>query len=298
MFSKKIVCWGYWKSFPCSSIGWELPGHVPFEATEKLILNITNRWEEPSIECFNDIFAICSDFLKTLTAQHFGQFKLLEKHVMLVRPQPTLFPGWLIKVYENRSIIRTEIKMCKTETLRTLGKILELEKTPMFTQNTDFLTAETNKWLSIYINPSVDVSYHHLPTVNSNTVDDAILVMAKVHAYFQVAHKVSPGLWLISDGWLTGLQRIVDYVPLTIEHELNQALSLSLPKTLLDSLFGGLDAAKRVQALMKEDPGIASQRTFLEEKKLQLLQIKDRLDSFRDGSESSADEHSELLEEC
>jgi hypothetical protein len=90
--------------------------------------------------------------------------------------------------------------MFKTETLRTLGKILELEKTPLFTQNTNFLTAETERWLSIY-NP-VEVPYHYRQILshNHNAVDDAILVMAKVRAYFQVAHNVSSGLWLFSDG--------------------------------------------------------------------------------------------------
>lgn len=70
-----------------------------------------------------------------------------------------------------------------------------------------------------------------------------------------------------------------------IEHELNQALSLNLQKTLFDSLLGGSDVTKRMKELLSQDPSIASRRTFLEEKKTRLLQIKARLESFRDVSQ-------------
>lgn len=70
-----------------------------------------------------------------------------------------------------------------------------------------------------------------------------------------------------------------------IEHELNQALCVNLQKNLFDSLLGGSDVTKRMKELLSEDPSIASRRTLLEGKKTRLLQIKARLESFRNVSQ-------------
>ncbi|OCB87674.1 hypothetical protein A7U60_g5200 [Sanghuangporus baumii] len=93
--------------------------------------------------------------------------------------------------------------------------------------------------------------------------NEELIVMADVRAYFFVAYK-----------------RIVDNVPLAIEHALNQGLAESMKKTLLQKLnLGGADAAKRLKELMEEDPDIALKREALknEIERLQKIEAEIRL---------------------
>ncbi|KAL5536660.1 hypothetical protein ACEPAF_483 [Sanghuangporus sanghuang] len=93
--------------------------------------------------------------------------------------------------------------------------------------------------------------------------NEELIVMADVRAYFFVAYK-----------------RIVDNVPLAIEHALNQGLAESMKKTLLQKLnLGAADAAKRLKELMEEDPDIALKREALKNKieKLEKIEAELRL---------------------
>ncbi|KAL5513429.1 hypothetical protein ACEPAH_3828 [Sanghuangporus vaninii] len=90
---------------------------------------------------------------------------------------------------------------------------------------------------------------------------EELIVMADVRAYFFIAYK-----------------RIVDNVPLAIDHALNQSIAESMKKTLLQKLnFGAADAAKRLKELMKEDPDIALKREALKNKIEMLEKIEAEL---------------------
>ncbi|KAG6830083.1 hypothetical protein H0H87_009296 [Tephrocybe sp. NHM501043] len=159
---------------PCfRSRGWELPTHLPFDATKDYILGFTRLWNQPAVSCFQDVFATTSEFIKTLMAQHFGQFRSLEKHVAFV--------------------VQAELNRCKTETTDALTKMLELESIPVFTQNNEFLLSERVRWLQLYYNSQFQHKTLH-ELYRNNDDYDALSVMADVRAYFQVAHKVS-ALW-------------------------------------------------------------------------------------------------------
>ena len=57
------------------------------------------------------------------------------------------------------------------------------------------------------------------------------------------------------------MQRIIDNIPLTIEHSLNQALCSSLQMYLLQKLnIGSPDASERLGLLLAEDPEIVKER--------------------------------------
>jgi hypothetical protein len=98
-----------------------------------------------------------------------------------------------------RSVTSSELDKCKVETVRILEKILALESVPLFTQNTDFLESEGQKWLSTYtrirgqsssyLDPPPEYHFHPAPEPQFN---NAMIVMANVRAYFQVAYKVYP----------------------------------------------------------------------------------------------------------
>ena len=70
-------------------------------------------------------------------------------------------------------------------------------------------------------------------------------------------------------------------MPLTIEHELNQAFADKIDKTLLSRIFKD-DAAGKINIgeLLQEDPVIEKKRKELGDRKIRLVQIKSELDRF------------------
>ncbi|KAG6912871.1 hypothetical protein DXG01_011442, partial [Tephrocybe rancida] len=233
------------------SIGWEFPTHVPFDATKDYILGFTRLWNQPALSCFQDVFTRSSEFITTLMTSHFGQFKNLEKHAT--------------------SVVHAELEKRKVETTKALTKMLKLEVDPVFTQNTELMQSERIHWLQQFYNAQYPVNAPM--SVNARTdvyrkhADyDALSVMADVRAYFQVAHK-----------------RLIDYVPLTVEHTLNQTLAGALQRSLFKSFLehdGSGTDQDTMAALLIEDPVIAKRRVFLQDRKKRLLLIKERLDLF------------------
>ncbi|KAJ6632403.1 P-loop containing nucleoside triphosphate hydrolase protein [Mycena sp. CBHHK59/15] len=215
------------------SIGWELPNHVPFSATETLVLRFTSKWREPSMLCFNAVVDASSDFLDRLMTIHFGQFTQLEDCI--------------------RTLTRAELEACKDEALETLDKMLTLEKLPLFTQNTHYLRSERRVWLSRY--------RAVVPQPDFEDFNDELTLMSNVRAYWQVAY-----------------QRIIDYVPLLIEHEFCQNLASRLEGMLFQSLLKGPDVSAKMRELLTEDPILAAKRSLLESRIARLLEIKQKLD--------------------
>ena len=56
------------------TITWELPPHVHFDALVQLVEMYTSLWEEPSLDCFDDVVTNSIIFEKTLLTTHFGQY--------------------------------------------------------------------------------------------------------------------------------------------------------------------------------------------------------------------------------
>ncbi|KIK46797.1 hypothetical protein CY34DRAFT_799955 [Suillus luteus UH-Slu-Lm8-n1] len=94
-----------------------------------------------------------------------------------------------------------------------------------------------------------------------------LIVMADVRAYFHVAYK-----------------RIIDHIPLTIEHALHHALAEQLSRSLLTSLLtnvaSGPNFSERMNELVSEDASIAQKRTSLSTRKQRLSDIRRRLMTF------------------
>jgi hypothetical protein len=64
-----------------STITWELPHNIPFEAKQILIKESIDRWKQPSFSCFHGVFDFLFDFVESLVETHFGRLKNLERHV-------------------------------------------------------------------------------------------------------------------------------------------------------------------------------------------------------------------------
>ncbi|KAF9482868.1 hypothetical protein BDN70DRAFT_379786 [Pholiota conissans] len=264
------------------SIGWELPGEIPFEATTVLIRQYTGLWPPPSVACFHDVAKNLDVLIKDLLHKHFGQYKDFERY--------------------TSDLALKERDRCVEEAFSSVNKILALETYPLFTQNFEELSFEEKKWFEKYgkhrhewrqgpslrvmpqaVRPVVSSTeptvvhrlLHTFPNIQLDpelenapptwSVDEELKIIAKVQAYFQVAYK-----------------RIIDYVPLTIEHELNQNFAHTIAKTLLSRLFkdsegGHLDLA----SLLREDPILERKRKTLKEREVRLLRIKGKLENFR-----------------
>ncbi|KIJ12479.1 hypothetical protein PAXINDRAFT_101195 [Paxillus involutus ATCC 200175] len=97
--------------------------------------------------------------------------------------------------------------------------------------------------------------------------EDELIVMADVRAYFHVAYK-----------------RIIDHIPLKIEHTLHQALAGKLSVTLLQSLIVDTtargDFAERMKELASEDPAIALKRDHLQARRVRLHEYRRKLVNF------------------
>ncbi|KAK0441268.1 uncharacterized protein EV420DRAFT_1730365 [Desarmillaria tabescens] len=241
---------------------WELPGDVPLETTHKLIQRFTKEWSNPSMECFD-------------------AFKPLEMHI--------------------RALVRSQMEIYKSEALVMLRKAVKLETPPEFTQVLHY-SMERSKWLERFhkvyrtsstyairqplsaidsgLRPSLvsmesyavpaRESYaapareaYEVPVRETTEDEDALLVMAKVRAYFEMAYK-----------------RFIDNIPLTIERELHQTLSSRLYQSLIRDM-GGSDALERARDLLREDPAIASRRIILQDRIARLEEIRSRLYAFR-----------------
>lgn len=109
--------------------------------------------------------------------------------------------------------------------------------------------------------------------------EEELGVMADVRAHFQVAYKVCliPLLRLIID-FSSFSQRIIDQVPLTIEHSMNQPFVEGLHAALLGVLDIG--SPEKMEALLSEDPLIAKKRAELAQSKARLIDIQRRLERF------------------
>ncbi|KAF5313846.1 hypothetical protein D9619_013079 [Psilocybe cf. subviscida] len=240
------------------AITWELSG-VPFEAIKNLVTEYTKLWCEPSQSCFEAVFGNLFSLVRELVSKHFERYNTLAEYV--------------------RAIIFKEINKYQDEARRVLSEILELETTPLYTQNRSALEAEERRWLQVYSHPHgaadgdrsspitlryafpdgrPDITVDALPTWE---VADELKVMASVQAYFQVSYK-----------------RLVDNVPLTIEHELHQALSDGIEKALLSPVFGGIaDGQVDINSLLRENPELEAKRNALHKREQCLRRIKDKL---------------------
>ncbi|EMD31064.1 hypothetical protein CERSUDRAFT_60537 [Gelatoporia subvermispora B] len=94
--------------------------------------------------------------------------------------------------------------------------------------------------------------------------EEELQVMAEVRAYFQVAYK-----------------RVIDYVPLSIDHTFLYTFAEALQPYLIERLgIGSQNAAARCQAYISEDPHVIAQREELMGRKKRLESVQTELFNF------------------
>ncbi|KAF8839203.1 hypothetical protein BDN67DRAFT_906031 [Paxillus ammoniavirescens] len=272
------------------SIGWELPKNIPYEAKIRLISQFTSLWTAPAERCLTAINEVLDDVIQGLIETHFRRFKVLQELVS--------------------DLIRSDVEEYKSRAHGAMKETLELEFKPNYTQNTHYLQSLCEKWLSKYKLGRRNSTQHQLPAppisvctgpavkthrdsqaetdaleylsragysglsvadlarlLPPDAFEDELIVMADVRAYFHVAYK-----------------RIIDHIPLKIEHSLHQALAGKLSVTLLQSLIVDTtargDFAERMKELASEDPAIALKRDNLQARRARLHEYRRKLVNF------------------
>ena len=80
---------------------------------------------------------------------------------------------------------------------------------------------------------------------------------------------------------MDGLQRVIDYVPLVIDHEFLRAFADALQEHLVRQLgLGAADSAAKCAAYLEEDPIVAAMRDELTSRKARLESVRDELVGF------------------
>ncbi|KAG0701485.1 P-loop containing nucleoside triphosphate hydrolase protein [Suillus ampliporus] len=284
------------------AIGWELPNNVPYQAKANLIAQFTKLWVAPSERCLAAINLVLDQVIKELISIHFGRFKVLEEYV--------------------GNLIRIQVDVSKAHAQEAVKTALDLETVPHYTQNTHYLQTLREKWLAHYktarnrssqyicdedestsepydsdgdeatLEPYVstletpeakalralaEAGYPNLRVPDlarllpPDEFEEELIVMADVRAYYHVAYK-----------------RIIDHIPLTIEHALHHALAKQLSQSLLTSLLtdvaSGPNFSERMNELVTEDLSIAQKRAMLSTRKQRLSDIRRRLVTFSNGA--------------
>ena len=75
-------------------------------------------------------------------------------------------------------------------------------------------------------------------------------------------------------------QRIIDYVPMTIEHELNQTFVNNLQNLLFSNITREGETPGRLEELVQESSGLRKRRLRLETRRTDLLKIRQKLNTF------------------
>jgi len=146
-----------------------------------LILKSTSLWKLPTESCFNSVFQSLFDVLEDLIREYFGRFERLEIYIRYCLQQS--FCTQQLN-HSNSGLIEKEIDQCKETAHKALLKTLELEKTPLFTQNRRFFDSERAEWLTRFRDKHRNTNYPPQP------FDEEMTVMAEVRAYFEVAYRV------------------------------------------------------------------------------------------------------------
>ncbi|KAJ8519228.1 hypothetical protein ONZ45_g3813 [Pleurotus djamor] len=245
------------------SMGWELPGHVPYEATRSLILRHVKLWDGPTMQYFERCFTTLEHAMEHLEEEHFFQFKHLHHHV--------------------QNVCNTQLRELKAAALVSVIDLLKRENAPVFTQNTHYFRAQCTSWQRAYTEKfkaaggsckydstckcRIPSQSRHYESPCVRPVDakrqEELTVMGNVRAYFQVAFK-----------------RFIDAVPLAIEHVLNRGMANSLPGALMQSLLESQDSAARMKDLVAESPELEKKRKDLASRKERLETIRKLLNAF------------------
>ncbi|ESK90666.1 hypothetical protein Moror_4130 [Moniliophthora roreri MCA 2997] len=222
------------------SIAWELPGHVPFQATMELVQRSTSQWSKPALDCFNLVFDHSWRLFEEMMTKTFVSFDGLRNRV--------------------KDLTRKLYEICKAEALLVLKKDVDRESNPLYTQNHHYFDSQRHKWRAQFAN-ALKSSRGASGLMDAQEYQRELDLMGDVRAYFKVAYK-----------------RFIDNIPMTIEHELSQEFAKRLHKRLSMVLLSYNE--QQIKELMAEKPEIPKKRLALLSDISRLQEISRLLEEF------------------
>ncbi|RDB20697.1 Interferon-induced GTP-binding protein Mx [Hypsizygus marmoreus] len=266
----------------------ELPGNYPFVVQATFIKSIIKQWNAPANMLCRTVFLIVNEHIQRLVHVHFGSFGQgqLEQRV--------------------RVLIQDHLMKCMERTEERIQWLLDLEDRP-FSLNTHYLTDYRDKFLAYYkgarekdrnavlakaisaYSTSARTTFGESspqPTgmakvlaglveigvvgtkpadiakvLPADEMEPALKIMADVRAYFQVAYK-----------------RIIDNIPLAIDHELVRGIERNVLHTLNTGLgINGPEAHRICKELAQENPNVAGRREELSKKLERMIAASQQL---------------------
>ncbi|KAK7030462.1 hypothetical protein VNI00_014047 [Paramarasmius palmivorus] len=232
------------------SIAWELPGHIPFQATIELVQRSTSQWRKPALACFDAVFEYSGRLFEEMISKRFENYDAL-RHAI-------------------REITRQHHQACKKDALVLLEKSIRLETNPLYTQNYHYYDTQRRKWRS-HFRDALSKRLEAQGGSSTNQLQEyqsELDLMGDARAYFKVAYK-----------------RFVDYIPLLIEHELSQEFAGHLYECFVDKL--PLHDEKKLAELMAEKVIIRTKREQLGNDISRLEEMLRLLEDYEERSSES-----------
>lgn len=253
----------------------ELPDNYPFIVQQSYIEEFTEKWEMPAQILFEEVYEILKDDLDSLVHEHFGKMgrggalhsvlMIVNEHLDNAAKQAKDKINWLLELEKSPTTLNVHYysnyktkflgyyKGCRdqgelTTKLQNYRAPTTVHPNPVHGQAFQqavhkALSGLTEAGLSVQAS---DIS-KLLPV---DPMEPALLIMAGVRAYFQVAYK-----------------RFADMVPLAIDYEIVRGLHKGIEQALLDGLsLTGPDAHTRCQLMVQEHSNVSSKRTELQKK--------------------------------
>lgn len=265
----------------------ELPGNYPFVVQETFIAAIIKEWRYPAVVLCKTVHTLILEHCKKLVTKHFAFFgqgtleqrvkAIVQKHVneCLQRAEERI--DWLLKL-EDRPF-SLNIHYLTDYKYKFLAHYKGLRKKDQRAELMDSIesyrpsTSQTNSSRAKTVEPQEmgiakvlsGLAEMGLPGIKPEDIskllppdrmEHALIIMADVRAYFQVAYK-----------------RFADNVPLAIDYELVRGIERDLLQTLYGRLgINGPEGQRICKELAQENPHIADRREDLQ-KKLERLRI-------------------------
>ncbi|KAF5355093.1 hypothetical protein D9756_005579 [Leucocoprinus leucothites] len=264
------------------SVSRELPGHFPFIVEREYIRGTLMKWDKPATILCESVYRILINQTKDLVRQHFSTF------------------GQGMLEHQIRLIMHEHLGSCLEAAKKKIVWLMNIQADP-FTLNNHYMADYKEKFLTYYRRVRQDARTKDNglgavaeagndwegagedPTAAAlsalaklgyeikkedlgkllaqDMMEPALVIMASVRAYFQVAYK-----------------RFVDNVPMAIDYELVRGGEIDVFQLLWTKLeLDGQDARQMCEEYAQEAAQVADRREELEKKLERLTEATKRL---------------------
>ncbi|KAG5642230.1 hypothetical protein DXG03_003375 [Asterophora parasitica] len=251
----------------------ELPGNYPFVVQETYVKSFVKEWHSPAHILCRSVYHTLGEHVQRLIQVHFGSFGqgqleqhikvLLQNHLNICMERAEERIDWLMKLenqpfslnthylsdYKDKFLAHYRSAREKDRNPRLMTAIEEYE--PSATAGPYFTTPLTG--VAKVLSGLVELGYSSINAealaklIEPDRMEPALVIMADVRAYFQVAYK-----------------RFADNIPLAIDYELVYGAERDVLKVLNVGLgINSSDGHRICKELAQESPTVAGHREEL-----------------------------------